>query len=52
MVCVNRSQQETTFQYYVGSWKEGEPHGLGVHSTEGWNFVGNFKQGIRNGRGT
>jgi hypothetical protein len=51
MVWVNRSKEVATFQYYVGSWKNGEPHGQGVHSTEVWDFVGSFKQGVRNGKG-
>lgn len=52
MVWANRNAEKITFQYYSGAWKDGEPHGFGVHSTETWNFVGNFKQGIRNGKGT
>lgn len=51
MVWVNRTAQGTTYQYYTGSWKEGEPHGSGLHSTETWTFVGSFKQGMRYGKG-
>ena len=52
MVWVNhKKDQQSSFQYFVGSWKEGEPNGLGLHSTETWKFLGTFKNGIRYGKG-
>lgn len=52
MIWVNQSNNaKETYQYYNGEWKDGEPHGFGLHLTEDWKFIGVFKNGIRNGKG-
>ena len=43
--------QEIDYQYYSGEWSQGEPHGEGIHSTQDYNYMGCFKNGLRDGKG-
>jgi hypothetical protein len=51
MVWMNKIEETIRFQYYHGEWKDGEPHGDGMHYTDEWVYVGNFKNGFRYGKG-
>ena len=38
---------------YQGQVKDGKPNGLGILTfTDGWKYVGEWKEGIYNGQGT
>ena len=48
---LDSGSKEVYFQYYSGEWRDGDPNGEGMHSTEEYNYVGLFKNGLRSGKG-